>query len=64
MSNESTVYALSTDLPPLTVDGLWKKITRYLSQGSGDPCVRHLLEETLLVLADLDKASLDENRGE
>lgn len=64
MSEESTVYALSTDLPPLTVDGLWKKITRYLAQGSGDPYVRRILEETLIVLADTDKAVLDENRGE
>lgn len=64
MSDDSVVYALSTDLPPLTADGLWKKIVRYLNQGSGDPCVRHLLEETLWVLADIDKTPLDENRGE
>lgn len=64
MSEDSNVYALSADLPPLTVDRLWKKIVRYLAQGSGDPCVRRLLEETLVVLADIDQAILDENRGE
>jgi hypothetical protein len=64
MSDDSAVYALSPDLPPLTVDGLWKKIVRYLAQGSGDPCVRRILEETLVVLSDIDQAMLDENRGE
>jgi hypothetical protein len=64
MSDDSAVYALSSDLPPLTVDGLWKKIVRYLAQGSGDPCVRRILEETLFVLSDIDQAILDENRGE
>ena len=54
MSDDNTVYALSPDLLPLTADGLWKKIVRYLNQGSGDPSVRRLLEETLLVLADMD----------
>ena len=64
MSDDRAVYGLSTDLPPLTVDGLWKKIVRYLAQGSGDPCVRRILEETLFVLADVGQAILDENRGE
>jgi hypothetical protein len=64
MSDDSAVYALSPDLPPLTVDGLWKKIVRYLAQGSGDPCVRRILEETLFVLSDIDQVILDENRGE
>ena len=54
MSDDRTVYGLSTDLPPLTVDGLWKKIVRYLSSGSGDPHVRRILEETLFFLADLE----------
>jgi hypothetical protein len=54
MSDDCDVYALSADLPPLTVDGLWKKIVRYLAQGSGDPCVRRILEETLFFLADLE----------
>ena len=64
MSDDSVVYGLSPDLPPLTVDGLWKKIVRYLAQGSGDPCVRRLLEETLFVLADLDAVEINENPGE
>jgi hypothetical protein len=64
MSDDSAVYALSPDFPPLTVDRLWKKIVRYLAQGSGDPCVRRILEETLMVLSDIDRAILDENRGE
>jgi hypothetical protein len=64
MSDDSAVYALSPDLPPLTIDGLWKKIVRYLAQGSGDPCVRRILEETLMVLSDLDAIQREENRGE
>ena len=64
MSEDRSVYALSADLPPLTVDGLWKKIVRYLAQGSGDPCVRRLLEETLVVLADVDAVPSNKSPGE
>lgn len=64
MSDDSIVYVLPTDLPPMTADDLWKKITHYLAQGAGDPCVRRLLEETLIVLADIDSVELIENRGE
>ena len=64
MTDDSAVYALSDDLPPLTIDSLWKKIVRYLAQGSGDPCVRRLLEETLYVLADVDAVQANESLGE
>lgn len=57
MSDESTVYALLHDYPPLTIDELWKEVVCYLSKGSGDPYARRLLEATLVVLADLSKAS-------
>lgn len=64
MSDDRAEYALSADFPPLSVDDLWKKIVRYLAQGSGDPCARRILEETLLVLADLDKVPMDGSLGE
>jgi hypothetical protein len=78
MSEDRAEYASSADFPPLSVDDLWKKIVRYLAQGSGDPCVRRILEETLFFLADLesvqeetlrvladcDAVQLEENKGE
>jgi hypothetical protein len=55
MTDESMVYALLNDNPPLTLDELWKEVVCYLSKGSGDPSARRLLEETLVVLAELSK---------
>lgn len=37
------------------IDHLWKKITRYLRSGAGDPTARRLLEETLVVLSQKEK---------